>query len=193
MRTANRNAEELTGEHIARGLTAADDGRTRAINARVRPLRTAKTELQHLVSARRLHHTGRLGSDQGLVIDDVQQRRFQQLCFHDRRDDAENRLIREDDRSFRHREDFAGKVEIAQIGQEGIVKDRKATKILDVLLRKAKILDILNDLLKARSDGIGRHIAAPAIEEIEACTVFVLTVAQITVHHRQLIQVGHHR
>ena len=50
----------------------------------------------------------------------------------------------------------------------------------------------INGLLNAGRHGIGRHVALLAIEDIKAGAVIFHAEPQIAVHHRQLIQVGHH-
>ena len=192
VRAADGHTEELTGEHVARRLTAADHRRARTVNARIRPLRAAQTEFQHAVAARRLHHAGGLGGDQRLMVDDVEQRGFKKLRFHDRRNDADNRFAGENDRSLRNSQNFAGKPQGGQAGEKRLVKDIQAAQIGNIVLGKMEILDVFNGLLKAGRHGIGRHVALLAIEDIKAGAVIFHAEPQIAVHHRQLIQVGHH-
>ena len=44
VRALDGDAEHFTREHVAGGVAAADDGRARAIDARVRPLRAPQPE-----------------------------------------------------------------------------------------------------------------------------------------------------
>ena len=134
MRAADRNAEELAGEHVACRLTAADYGCTRAVDTGVRSLRAAKAKFQHAVSAGRLHDARGFGGDQRLVVDDVEQRGFQQLRFHNRRDDTDDRFARKDDRAFRNGQNLARKAQRSQTGEKRFVKDIQASQIGDILI-----------------------------------------------------------
>ena len=126
------------------------------------------------------------------MVDDVEQRGFKKLCLHDRRNDADNRFAGENDRSLRNSQNFAGKPQGGQAGEKRLVKDVQTAQIGNVVLGKMEILDVFNGLLKAGRHGIGRHVALLAIEDIKAGAVIFHAEPQIAVHHRQLIQVGHH-
>ena len=85
MRSCHRHIEQFSAEDVAGRHTATDDGGSCPVGSRIRPLRSAQTEFQHSVSLRRIANSGRLRGNQGLVIDDVQNRGFHQLRFHNRR------------------------------------------------------------------------------------------------------------
>ena len=69
---AHRNAEQLAGQHVGRGRTAADVGGAAGGQRAVDALRASQAELQHRVAARRQTHARGLRRDQGLKIDQIQ-------------------------------------------------------------------------------------------------------------------------
>ena len=192
MRSPHRHAEHLAGQHIAGCLAPADDGRTRAIDPRIRPLCAAQAEFKHVVPTRGLHHAGSLCGDQRLMVDDVQQSGFKKLRLDNRRNHAQNRFAWEDDGAFRHREDLAGKMKTAEIGKKRFVKDLQAAQICDILLCKAKVLHIFNRLLQPGGYSICGDIALLTVKQIKTRPVFLHAKAQVAIHHGQLIQIGHH-
>ena len=103
----HRYIEELSGQDIGRADAAADHSRPCTIRAGIRPLCTPQAEFHDAVPLRRVADAGGLGGNQALVVDDVQNRGLHELCFHDRRDHLDQRLPREDHRSFRDGIDIA--------------------------------------------------------------------------------------
>ena len=193
MRAAHGDVVHLAGEHVARGHAPADDRRARAVDARVRSLRAAQAELEHAVALRRLHDAAGLGGDQRLMVDDVEQRRLHQLRLDHGRAHAHDGLGGEDDRALGHGVDVAREPEILQEVEEALVKRIQAAQVRDVLRGEVQAADVLDRLLQARGDRMRRLVALLAIEQVEHGDVLRHAVAPVAVHHRQFIQVGHHR
>ncbi len=102
MRTRHGNAEQFARQHVGSRAAAADDGSARTVHARIRALRAAQTEFHHRIPFGGVSDLSRLGGDQRLVVDDVQQRRFQKLRLAQRGAHGNDRLFRKYDRSLRH-------------------------------------------------------------------------------------------
>ena len=187
VRTANRNAKHLSGQNIARRLTAANNRSTRTVDACIRSLRTAKTEFENAVSSSRLNNTGSFGRNQRLVIDNIEQCSFKKLCFHNWRNDADNRFSGKNDRTFRNSQNFAGESKSRELFKKSVIKDFQTPQIGDVIGGKMEVLYIVNRLLKTCRNGISGHITLLAIENIKAGAIFFHAETQITIHHGQFI------
>ncbi len=90
---AHGNPEELAGEHVAGRRAATDKGGPRGGEGAVDPLCPPQAELKDRVGVGRFADPSRLGGDQGLEVDQVEQRRFQQLRFEDRSGNPQERLM----------------------------------------------------------------------------------------------------
>ena len=96
----DRHVEHLPGQHVGCAHAAADDSRPCAVQSGIRPLGPAQPEFHDAVPLRRVNDPGSLGGDQALVVDDIEDRRLHKLGLHDRRDDLEQRFLRENDRTL---------------------------------------------------------------------------------------------
>ena len=114
VRALDGDAKHFAREHVAGGVAAADDRRARAVDARVRPLRAPQAKFQNAAALRGLHHAAGLGGDERLMVDDVEQRGFDELRLEDRRAHADQRLAGEHDGALGHGVNIARKAEIAQ-------------------------------------------------------------------------------
>ena len=184
-----RNIEELAGQHIGGTDTAADHGSTGAVDTGVRSLRPAQTELHDTVALGSVYHAGALGGNQALVIDDIQNSGFYQLGFHNRRDYLHQRLPRKYDGSLRNRIDIAGEMEIAQVFQKVLVEELQTSQIFDVVLVKGQILNIIDDLVKARRDGKAVAGGIFPVKGVENNS-FIGVIFEIALHHGELIKIG---
>ena len=72
------------------------------------------------------HDARRLGRDQRLEVDDVEQRRLDELRLQQRAPHAHQRLVGEDDRPLGHRVHVAGEAQRGQLAQERRVEQRTA-------------------------------------------------------------------
>ena len=91
---AHRDVEEPTGEHVRRGAAAADVGGTACGERAVDALGTPESELDHLVPAPagRVADARRLGRDEGLEVDHVEQGGLDDLALENRPDHPHQRL-----------------------------------------------------------------------------------------------------
>lgn len=78
------HVKHLTSKHTGCSDTTTDHSCTGSKNTGIRSLGTAKTELHDSVTFRRIADTCCLGSNQALMVHNVQNRSFHKLSFHNR-------------------------------------------------------------------------------------------------------------
>ena len=77
-------------------------------------VRAAQTEVNQLLAGRCEHATGSLGGDQSLVMQQIHQTTFNQLCFAQWRRNAYQRFIGEDQTTFGNSIEVTTKMQSAQ-------------------------------------------------------------------------------
>ena len=90
----------LSGQHVQVDVAAADVGGPRGRDAAVDALGPPQAELDHLVALGGQADARGLGGDERLEVDEVQERRLEQLALEQRPLHADQRLVGEDDRAF---------------------------------------------------------------------------------------------
>ena len=187
-----RNAVIAVGDGAGGGSAAADVGRSCAQNGRIVALCAAGTELHDGSALSGAHHAVCLGADQGLVVDGQQDHGLHQLTLDDRAADGQDRLVREHDGAFLHGPDVAGELEVCQIIQEALIEAALAAEILDVLLGKFQVIQVVDDLLQTGKNGEAAAVRNAAEEHIEHRHLVLQAVDEVAVGHGELIVVGEH-
>ena len=190
MRAGDRYAEHLSRQHVGRGTAAADIRGARAVSARVGTLRAAQTEFEYL-RVRTGAQPCRRRSNERLMVDDGEQRRFDELSLEYRRGYRQNRLGREKHRPLRQGADIPRETEIFQPFQKVVGEYAEGAEVRKVFFLETQIGEILHRLLQSRRHGV-RIAAAPAVEQVEYRPLFAQPLLQIAVGHRELIEVGEH-
>ena len=115
----HRDAEQLAGEHVRGRRAAADVGGARSRRAppsipcaRRSPNSSTGSPFGGEADARRL------GGDQGLEVDQVEQRRLQELSLEERAADPQQRLVREHHRALGHGVDVAREAQRREVVEE---------------------------------------------------------------------------
>ena len=111
--TEDRHVEHFSGQYIGCADTAADDGSPRTIQTCIRSLGAAQSELHDSVALCCMYYAGSFCGDQALMVDDRQYSGLYKLCLHDRSDNFDQRLSREDHTSFRNGINVSAEVEAA--------------------------------------------------------------------------------
>ena len=75
-----------------------------------------------------MNDSGSFGGNQALVVDDIQDRRLYQLCFHNGSNNLYKGLSWEDYGAFWNGIDITGEMEILQVIQKILLKDAKASQ-----------------------------------------------------------------
>jgi len=94
----HRDAVQLRREDVGGPGHASDVGGAGGGERAVEPLGAAQPEVHHRRASRGGHDAGRLGGDEGLEVDDGEQRRLEQHAGDDGPPDPEQGFVREDHR-----------------------------------------------------------------------------------------------
>ena len=126
------------------------------------------------------------------MIDLQQKVGFHELRLNGGRAHRDERLAREHGCALRNGPDVAREPEILQIVQKSLAEQLPATQIGNVLVGEMQIFDVVDDLLETGGDGVAAVIRYAAEEHIEIRDAVLHIVLQITIAHRQLIEVAEH-
>ncbi len=190
MGSGDRDSEQLPRPDVARRLDPADHGRPRSPDRRVELLRAPGSELHDHIILDDLLDAARLRRDERLVVDDVQERRLDELRLDERRLDPDERLVSEHDFPLHHRIDVTGKPELRQIRQEVFPVTELIPQIADIALCKPEFPQISERPLQPRKNGIAVPERQLAEIKIKDRLPLMDAVRPIRLRHVDLIQVG---
>ena len=185
----DRNVEHLARQDIGGSGAAGDDSRTGSINTRIRALGAAEAEFHDAVTLGCIAYACRLCSDQGLMIQHVEDSRLNELSLLDRRNDLEHWLTREDNGSFRDSPDITCEVEARKIIQEVFIKYIEALQVLNIIIGKMQVLDVVDYIRKSAAYRVTSITWIFPVECIEYDDL-ICRVLEIALHHGQLVQVS---
>ena len=198
MRAKDGNTVAAAGEHIGRRGAAGNVARTRDGKAAIGTLGAAQAKLRHGATVGGEHHARRLGGDKRLKSDDVEQRRLEQLALQRGASDAHHGLARKDELALGHGVDVYMRTKIAQVIEESRLEHRAAGRglergeVVDVLGRKAQILDQLGQFGGATHDGIGAAKGMVAVKRGKTTLFIGLAALPQALGHSELVQIGKH-
>src|SRR5690606_19102922 len=112
------NAVKLAGGHRRCSGISGDVAGTRRHETSLGSMGSPQAEVDELLTRRQQHMAGRLGCDQRLERENIEQPAFDELSLWQWRDNAQNRLIGKEDRAFRHGIDITGEAEFLQLGDD---------------------------------------------------------------------------
>ena len=190
--TACGDAVKLIRDGTGSAAAAADVGGAGAGNGAMDALCAAGAKLQHGAALGSADDAVGLGGDEALVVDRKQGKGLDQLGLNGRGANHHHRLTGEDGRALRDRPDITGKLEVAQILQELLVKQVLSPQVLDIVLIKVEVLDVIDQLLQACGNGKAAAVGHIAEENIEIGNSILVTSLKITVAHGQLIEIAEH-
>ena len=182
MCSQNRYVKHLSGQYVGSSGASTDDSCTCTIDTGIRTLCTTQAEFHDSVPTGCIADSGCFGSNQTLMIDDIQDCGFYKLCLHDRSDYFDEWFSRKYDSSFRNCINISGKFKRSQIFQKIVFKDMKASEIFDIIVCKMKIFNIFDHLFQTCCD---RKAATAWIDTIKHIKNYSLIgwVLKIAVHH----------
>ena len=183
-----RHVKHLTGQHTGGSDTTTDHSCTSSKNTGIRSLGTTKTELHDSISLRCIADTGRLSSDQALMVHNVQNRSFHKLSFHNRCYHFHHWLSWENNSSLRNGINISGEMERTKIFQEILFKYGKAAQILNICVCKSQILNIFNYLLQSCTDSKTASAWVITVKHVEYDSL-VSWVLKIPLHHGKFIEI----
>ena len=189
---AHRDAVALPGGDVGGAVHAADVGGTGRRQRPVQPLGAAQPELVHAPAGRRLHHPRRLGGDQGLEVDHVEQQALQELRLGEARGHPQQRLAGEHRRPLRRRVQRAPKPPPLQEAQELRAKRPQPLQVLQLTGVEAQRRGRVDHVLQARGQRVGAAERRPPEEQLEG-DLGVVALQEVALHHGELVQVGGER
>ena len=131
MRAKDGNAVAAPGKHVRRRRAARHVARARNSQAAIGTLGTAQAKLGDGATISRQYHARRLGGDERLEADDVEQRGLEQLALQRRAGDAHHGLARKDELALGHGVNVHVRTEVAQVVEECRLKHRAASRSLE--------------------------------------------------------------
>ena len=179
-------------DRAGRAAAAADIRGARAEDGAVGPLCAPGAEFHDGPPRSRAHDAVGLRGDEAFVVNRQKEHRLDKLRLHDGAAHGQNRLAGENRHAFRHGPDIARKAECREILQKFLIKEAAAAQVVDVLLRKVQIFQVLDHLLHAGHDCEAAAVGHFAEEHVEVRNAVAHAVDEITVGHCQLIEVGQH-
>jgi len=192
------NAVAAPGKHVGRRRAAGNVARARNGQAAIGTLCTAQAKLGDGATIGGQHHARRLGGDECLETDDVEQRGLEQLTLQRRAGDAHHGLARKHELALGHGVDIHVRTEVAQVVEECRLKHRAAgrslerSEVVDVLGRKAQVLDKLGQLGGAAHDGIRAAKGMVAVKRRKTTLLIGLAALPQALGHSELVQIGEH-
>ncbi len=182
------NVEHFSRQDVGGADTAADHRRPGPVDTRIRSLSPAKAKLHNAVPSGGINHPGRLGGDQALMVDDIQNRSLHQLRLHHRSDHLQKWLPGKYHCSLRDGVDISREMKSSQILQKIILKKSQAPQILHVIGGEMQIPHIFNYLLQTRRYGKAAVAGILPVKRIKNHHLF-RGIFEISLHHGQLIQI----
>jgi len=131
----------------------------------------------------------RLGGDHGLEVDEVEDARFDQLRFRHRRRDAQDGLVGEEERPFRHRVHLAREAPLRQPLREIPLEELRALDPVELFSAEAYRFKQLQGLGEPRGHqevALRRELPDEELEDGDVGHLLLVVGLQ----HRQLVQVG---
>ena len=192
-RAGRRHAKATRGFDQRRPLAATDERRARRRERRIDAVCAPRAEFDDRAALCRAHDPGGLARHARLKADDREERGLHQLRLGQRRRHAQQRLVREYRRSFRHRPHIAGKAERLQVVVEELARHlrklRPFAQPRALLVREPEMLEIVEGLVEAGGHQERSPRRQTPDEQLERGRADVVRTP-ITGGHRQLIQVG---
>ncbi len=196
MGALDRDAVAHAGEDIRSGGASANvsgpGGRHGAVDA----LSAAQAEFENRFRRGGVANSCRLGRDQGLEIDDIEQRRFQDLALDDGAGHPYQRFVGENQRAFGDGVDIAGEAQVAEIIDEAEIEEGlsivagQGGQVGQFVFVEVKILEIIDDIGQSAGNAETAVEGILPEEEMEDRLAFVDLVFPIAVGHCQLVKVG---
>lgn len=162
-------------------------------------LRTSQAKFKNRVAAGRVAYSRGFRRDQCLGIENVKQRRFQNLAFNDRARYAHHGLDGKSNRAIGHGIDVAGELEPLEIGEEIRGEERLAVvalqgfEILDVAPIKPELSHVFNRIGEAANNRIAAIERIGSIEEMKDCLGAAKPSFPLAIGHGQLVDIGEQR
>src|SRR6185436_17903860 len=152
----------------------------------------AQAEVDEQLAGGGENHPRSLGGDKRLEVQGVDQACFQKLCQWQRRRDAQDRLVGEEHRAFRHRVHVTGEAQRAEIVEQAGAEAAGAREPGNVLGGKGQVVQKLDRQLEASSKKETSARRQLANKELEHRRLGLIVV-QVGLDHVELIKICQQR
>ena len=187
-----RDAEHFAGLYRGGAGETGEVARARRHQSGLGAVRPAQPEIDQHFVRRGKPHARRLGGDQRLKVQNIDQPRFDELRLRQRCGDAQDRLVGEERRAFGHGVDVAAETEVCEIIEQVWLEAAGAFQPRNVVRREAQLLQKIQRLLEPRCQQESAPRRQGAGEKFEHRRVGVAMV-QIGLGHVELVEVGEQR
>ncbi len=122
-------------------------------------------------------------------MDDVDERRLDQLRLEQRRRHFQHRLVREEQRPLAHRANLTGEAQAPETVEEGGAEERSALQIGELVVVEAEVGEECQGVLDPGGDEIAPAGGQVAAEELEGRRLPVDALGEVALAHGQLVEV----
>ncbi len=192
----DRNPVDLPRHHVRGAVAAARVGGPGRGEPAVDPLGPPQAELQDGIVAGRQPQARRLGGDQRLEVDQVEQGRLQELGDEQGAAHPHQRLLAEDHRPLGHGVEVAAEAQGAEVIQEPRLEERPAVvaldprQIVEVLVLEPQALHVFDGGLEPAGHGEAAAERVLAEGEMEARPLLRRPRLPIAIGHGELVEIG---
>ncbi len=188
-RAVDRDAVCRVGEHRRRSRETGDVGCASGHQAGFCAVCPAQPEVDQQFARRSQHATGRLGRDQGLEVNEIDQPGLDQLRLGQRRDDLHDGLVGKERRALRHGADIASEAKVGEIVDQARFEALRRLQVADVFVREAKPLEEVEQLFEPGRQQEIAGLRQASREELENRFV-VHPAVDVGVQHGELVEIG---
>src|SRR6516164_4560330 len=182
------DAEIVLGQSCSCAGKASDIARARGHQPCFSAMRAAQAEIDQQLAGRGKHQARRLGCDEGLEVQDVDDPRFGQLRLRHRRRDAQDGLVGEKDTPFRYGMHVAAEAEIRELVEQPLLEASCAGEPIDLLGAETEIFEEIERLFEAgdyQEASLRRQFAYKKFED----SSLRVTMIQVCLDHIELIKI----
>src|SRR5207249_75148 len=190
------DAELLSCLQIRCAGAAADVSGTGCCQSTIDSLRSAETKLDHRIVFGSQADARRLSRDKALEVENIEERRFEELTFNDRTNNPNQRFVRKNQSSFRNCIYVAGQLQPAQV----IEKTRIEQRFTIIAALRGKVIDFgvgevkrAKEIDRCRQAGSHGELPGKGIlpkRDVKHRVMVGHSGFEITARHSDLVKVG---
>ncbi len=187
-RSRHGDPVQLPGEHVRRCGRAGDVRRPSRLERRVEAVVATRGEVDEPAAPTGDGDARRFRGDERLVVDGVEEERFDELCLDAGSRHAEDRLFGEGDLALEHGPDIAREAEGLEPLEEVVPEGSQALEVREVVGFEAEGLEVIQDVFEAGHDEevpVARELTD---EELERGRV-VHARGEVARRHGEFVQV----
>jgi len=145
-RTRNRNVIQGSGQGVAGTVEAHQVAHPCQLVGGFQAVGSSGRKIDELPAPSSMHDPRGLRRQDGLEVDLIDEESFQQLSLDHGTGDLDDRLVDEEDGSFRHSANATGKSNLSQVVQEFTVESLEGAKVIQIRSGKMEFLQIIEHI-----------------------------------------------